>query len=323
MRVSTMWMCALALAAAAAGGVRANEAWPAKPVRVIVPFPPGTSADVTGRAVAAQLASQLGQPFVVENRPGASGTIGQALVARADPDGYTLLVASSSWTVVPATMPNLPFDASKDFVGITVLAQIPNVLVVRPNAKMSSVADLVAAAKARPGKLNYATVGAGSAMHLNAARFQVGAGIDVVSVPYKGSPEALTDLLGGHVDFCFCPVSNVLPMIKEGKLVALAVGSSRRSSALPDIPTTEEAGIPNSAYNFWIGLAVPARTPQALVNRLHAETVKALNRPETKTRWQSLGQEMQISSPEQFNNYLRDEMAVNAALVKAVNIKAN
>lgn len=323
MKLINTWVCALALVATAAGGVQANDGWPDKPVRVVVPFPPGTSADVTARAVVTQLASQLGQPFIVENRPGASGSIGQALVAKAEPDGYTLLVASSSWTVIPSTMLNLPFDASKDFVGITVLAQIPNVLVVRPNAKMTSVADLVAAAKARPGKLNYATVGTGSAMHLNAARFQVGAGIDVVQVPYKGSPEALTDLIGGHVDFCFCPVSNVLPMIKEGRLVPLAVGSSKRSSVLPDIPTTEEAGIPNSAYNFWIGLAVPAKTPPVVINRLHAETVKALNRPETKARWKSLGQEMQISSPEQFNSYLREEMAANAVLVKAVNIKAN
>jgi tripartite-type tricarboxylate transporter receptor subunit TctC len=323
MKKTIAWILAGAMTAGLVGGVGAQDTWPTRLVRVVIPFPPGSSGDVTGRVVVAQLAQQLGQPFVVENRPGANGTIGQAVVAKADPDGHTILIASSSWTVVPSTMTSLPFDPIKDLAGITVLAQIPNVLVVRPSAKIASVSELVATAKARPGKLNYATVGTGTAMHLNAARFQISAGIDVVQVPYKGSSEAVTDLLGGQVDFCFCPAPNVLPFIKEGRLVPLAVGSSRRSSALPDLPTTEEAGFPNSAYNFWIGLAAPAKTPPAIVRRLHAETVRALNQPEIKARWEALGQEMQISTPEQFGVRLQEEMASNAALVKAANIKAN
>ena len=323
MKKAAMWICTITMATGLMGEAQADDFWPSKPVRVIVPFPAGTSADVTGRAIATLLAQQLGQPFIVENRPGASGTIGQAIAAKAEPDGHTILIASSSWTVAPATMPHLSFDPLKDFIGITILAQIPNILVVSPAAKISSVTELVALAKSRPGKLNYATVGTGSAMHLNAARFQISAGIDAVQVPYKGSPEVLTDLIGGQVDFCFCPTSNVLPMIKDGRLVPLAVGSSRRSSALPDLPTTEEAGFPNSAYNFWIGLALPAKTPQSVVQRLHAETVRALNRPELKARWETLGQEMQISTPELFSARLRDEMTSNAALVRAANIKAN
>lgn len=327
MNKAAMWLGALAMATGLAGHAQTpaptQDTWPSKPVRVVVPFPPGSSADVTARSVAVHLAQQLGQPFVIENRPGGTGTIGQAIVAKAEPDGHTILVASSSWTVVPTTMPNLPFDALKDFTGITILAQIPNVLVVRPSSRITSVAELVAAAKSRPGKLNYGTIGSGSATHLNAARFQLSAGIDAVQVPYKGTPDVLTDLIGGQLDFCFCPASVVLPMIKDGKLVPLAVGSSRRTSALPDVPTTEEAGFPNSAYNFWIGMAVPARTPQSIVRRLHAETVRALNLPDVKARWDGWGQDMQILTPEAFSNRLRDEVASNAALVKAANIKAN
>jgi len=319
----SVWIVAMAMTASLGVEANAQDAWPSKPVRVIIPFPPGASGDVTGRVVVAQLAQQLGQPFIVENRPGANGTIGQAIVAKAEPDGYTILIASSSWTVVPSTMANLPFDPLKDIAGVTILAQIPNVLVVRPDAKITSVGALVAAAKARPGKLNYATVGTGTAMHLNAARFQMSAGIDAVQVPYKGSSEAVTDLLGGQVDFCFCPTPNVMPFIKDGRLVPLAVGSSRRSSAFPNLPTTEEAGFPNSSYNFWIGMAVPAKTPHAVIQRLHAETVRALNRPEIKARWEALGQDMQISTPEQFGIRLQQETASNAALVKAANIKAN
>ncbi|MBI3373681.1 MAG: tripartite tricarboxylate transporter substrate binding protein [Betaproteobacteria bacterium] len=299
------------------------QAWPSKPVRVIVTLPAGSGTDITGRAIAERLGAQTGQPFVVENRPGASGSIGQALVAKADPDGYTIMMASSSWTVIPATIANLPFDAVKDLAGITMLANIPNVLVMTPEKKINSVKELVAAAKAQPGKLNYATVGTGSATHLNAARFQLGAGIDVVQVPYKGTSEALTDLLGGRVDYCFCPVSNTLPLVKEGRLVALAVGSSHRSTGLPDTPTTEQAGVPNSAYNFWVGMGVHAKTPRDIVTKLHAETVKALNSPEIRERWARLGQDAQIFTPEQFDAYLREEMASNAVLVKAAGIKAN
>ena len=313
----------LLTAAGFAGFDAAAQAWPAKPVRVIVTLPAGSGTDITGRAIAERLSALLGQPFVVENRAGASGSIGQALVAKSDPDGYTIMVASSSWTVVPATIANLPFDAVKDLSGITMLANIPNVLVMTPGKNIRSVKDLVAAAKANPGRMNYATIGTGSATHLNAARFQLGAAIDVVQVPYKGTAEALTDLLGGRVDYCFCPVSNTLPLVKEGRLVALAVGSSRRSAGLPDTPTTEEAGVPNSAYNFWVGMGVHSRTPRDIVMKLHAETLKALNSPEIRERWARLGQDAQIFTPEQFDAYLRDEMTSNAALVKAAGIKAN
>jgi tripartite-type tricarboxylate transporter receptor subunit TctC len=258
---------------------------------------------------------------VVDNRPGAGGTMGQVLVAKAEPDGYTILVHSSSQTVTPSTYVNLPFDTLRDFSGITMLANIPNVLVIAPAKGIKSVAELVALARAKPGSLNYASAGTGSATHLNAERFGLGAGIKAVHIPYKGTPEAITDLVAGRVDYYFCPVVNALPLVKDGKLRALAVGSSRRSSGLPEVPTTEEAGVPNSAYNFWVGMFVPSKTSRDIVARLHAETVKALQSPELKDRYAKLGAETQIFTPEQFDAYLRDEVAANAVLVKAAGIK--
>jgi tripartite-type tricarboxylate transporter receptor subunit TctC len=299
------------------------QAWPTKPVRVIVALPPGSGTDITGRAIAASLAAQTGQPFIVENRPGGSGSIGMNAVAKSDPDGYTILVMSSSWTVTPVTVPNLPFDVLKDLSGVTILADIANALAVRADRPYKTVKDLVAAAKANPGKMNAAVIGLGSATHLTTERFRLSAGIDVASVPYKGTPESLTDVLSGRVDYCFCPIGNVLPMVKDGRLLALAVSSPRRTSGLPDTPTTEEAGVPNSAQPFWVGMGVASGTPRDIVAKLHAETVKALNSPEIKARWASLSQDTRIMAPEQFDAFLRDDMARNAALIKAANLKFN
>ena len=310
-----------ALFAALASLAVQAQAWPTKAVRVVVSLPAGSATDIVGRAVAERLSAQLGQPFVVENRVGASGSIAQALVAKADPDGYTILVFSSSATVVPSTVPNLPFDVIKDFSGITVLANTPLALAVSPARGFKSVKELVDYAKANPGKLNYATVGTGSGTHLNAERFRLGANIQAQQVPYKGTPEALTDLIAGRVDYCFCPISNVLPMAKEGKLGMIAVGSGRRASGAPDTPTTEEAGVPNSAYNFYVGMAVPSKVPRDIVAKLHAEVAKAVNSPEMKDRFAKLSVDAQVLTPEQFDVQLRDEVASNAALVKAAGIK--
>lgn len=311
------------LAALCLSGSALAQAWPTKPVRVIVPLPPGSGTDITGRAIAERLAAQTGQPFIVENRPGAAGSIGMNAVAKADPDGYTLLVMSSSWTVTPVTVGNLPYDTLNDLAGITVLADIANALAVKSDRTFKTVKELIAAAKANPGKMNAAVIGTGSATHLTTERFRLGAGIDVISVPYKGTPEALADVLSGRVDYCFCPIGNVMPMVKDGRLRALAVSSPRRTSGAPDLPTTEEAGVPNSAQPFWVGMGMPAKTPRDLVARVHAETVKALNSPEIKARWTNLNQDVRILAPEQFDAFLRDDLASNAALVKAANIKLN
>src|SRR5258705_1059874 len=297
------------------------QKWPAKPIRLIVPFSPGSGTDIIARRVAERLSPQLGQPIVIENRPGAGGTIGAALVAKSEPDGYTLFVHSSSYTVTPSTYRDLPYDTLRDLTGVMPLGLLPNVLVMAPSKGIRSVKELVAAAKAKPGSMNSASVGVGSATHLNAERFRLGAGIDTVNVPFKGSPEALTEIMAGRVDFYFCPVNVVLPLLKDGKLVALAVGSTKRSLALPELPTTLEAGVPNSDYNFWVGMFAPAKTPREIVNHLYLETTKALRTSDVCEKMGRVGAEPMDANPEQFNAYLRGEIASNAALVKAAGIK--
>ena len=298
------------------------QAWPAKPIRIIVPFTPGSGTDIIARTVTERLSPQLRQPIVIENRPGAGGTIGAALVAKSAPDGYTLFVHSSSYTVTPSTYKDLPYDTLRDLTGVIPLALLPNVLVTAPSKGIRSVKELVAAAKAKPGSLNSASVGIGSATHLNAERFRLGAGIETVNIPFKGSPEALTEIVTGRVDFYFCPVNAVLPLLKDGKLVALAVGSTRRSLALPELPTTLEAGVPDSDYNFWVGMFAPAKTPREVVDRLYGETTKALRAADVREKMARLGAEPMDYNPERFNAYLRQEIAANATLVKAAGIKA-
>ena len=314
-----------AAAGAYAQGATTDPAasWPARPLRVVVPFTAGSATDAIGRMVSERLSAQLGQIVVVENRPGAGGTIGVGVVAKANPDGHTILVHSSSHTVTPSTYPNTPYDTVRDLSGITVLANIPNVLVIAPSKGLRAVKDLVAAAKAKPGTLTYASAGAGSATQLNAERFRLGAGFEGVHVPFKGTPEALADVLTGRVDIYFCPVISCLQLLKEGRLLGLAVGSTRRSSALPDLPTTLEAGVPNSDYNFWVGMAVPSKTARGIVAKLHQNTMKALQAPDLTERMAKLGAEQMLMTPQQFDAYIKNEIGINAALVKAAGITVN
>jgi tripartite-type tricarboxylate transporter receptor subunit TctC len=299
------------------------QSWPGRSLRVVVPFTAGSGTDAVGRLVTERLATQLGQNFVIENRPGAGGTIGMAVVAKANPDGYTILVHSSSYTVTPTTYPNAPYDTLRDFSGITPLANLPNVLVVAPVRGIRSVKELVAAAKAKPGSITYASAGAGSATQLNAERFRLGAGFEGVHVPFKGTPEALTDVIAGRVDIYFCPVIAVHEFLKAGRLVALAVGSTKRSTALPELPTTLEAGIPGSDYNFWVGMAVPSKTPKAIVTKLHQNTQTAIRTPDLNERMARLGAEQWLMTPQEFDAYIRKEIGANAALVKAAGIIVN
>ena len=322
LNMKTAAALALTVALALPGATIAQN-WPAKPLRVVVPFTAASATDTIARIVAERLSAQFGQQLVVENRPGAGGTIGVGTVARAEPDGYSILVHSSSFTVTPTTYPNTPYNTQRDFSGITPLGNLPNVLVIAPSRNIRSVKELVAAAKAKPGAITYASAGAGSATQLNAERFRLGAGFEGVHVPFKGTPEALTEILTGRVDFYFCPVISVLQFIKEGKLLAIAAGSTKRSSALPDVQTTLEAGIPNSDYNFYVGMMVPSKTPRAVVDTLYQNVVKVLQNPDTKERMGKLGAEPMLMTPAEFDAWIRKEIASNAALVKAAGITVN
>jgi len=285
-----------------------------------VPLTAGSATDVMARTVAQRLSEQLGQPFIVENKPGAAGTIGVGAVARAKPDGYTILVQSSSYTITPITYPNTQYDTLRDLVGVTPLALLPQALVVAPSKGIASVKDLIEAARAKPGALNYGSAGIGTANQLNAERFRAGAGSDAVHVPFKGTPEVVTELMAGRIDYFFCPINVCLPLINEKRVIALGMGSSRRSAALPDLPTTLELGVPESDYNFWVGMFVPAETPRDIVDKLYRETTRALTSPELRASLAQLGAEPNLMEPRTFDAEIKKEIATNAALVKAAGI---
>jgi tripartite-type tricarboxylate transporter receptor subunit TctC len=310
------------LAATLIAGAAAAQSWPAKPIKFIVPFTAGSGTDIVARAVGDAMSKGLGQPIIVDNKPGAGGTIGANLVAHSEPDGYTVLIPSSGHVLNPAIYPNLPYDTVKDLTGVMPLAVLPNVLVVSPQRGWKSVADLVAAAKAKPGSLNYASAGVGSATHMNAEKFKLQAGFQATHVPYKGTPEAMNDVMGGRTDFFFAPLLAALPLVKDGKLQALAVSTTQRAPALPDVPTTVEAGVPGSDYTFWVGMIVPAATPPAVVRRLHDEAVKALAGPEGRDRVARLGAEPLIMPPEEFNAFIRTEMESAARIARTASLKA-
>jgi tripartite-type tricarboxylate transporter receptor subunit TctC len=299
------------------------QAWPAKqPIKVVIPFSAGSATDVVPRAILEQVGKQIGQTFVVENRVGAGGTLAVREVAKAEPDGYTFLVHSTTHAVTPSTYSNPGYDAKRDFAGITSLVSLPNVLVVPPN-KYKTLKDLVDAAKAKPGAMNYASAGAGSAAHLNAERLLMAANFKATHVPFKGGPEALNEIMADRVDFYFIPLPPARGLIAAGKLGALAVSGSSRASALPDIPTTVEAGFPNSEYNFWVGMFAPAGTSKDIVDRLNAEVVKALQDPGVKAKLGNLGADPMTMKPAEFDAFVKKEIDLNAELVKAAGVKVN
>lgn len=298
------------------------EAWPSRPIKVVVPITPGSVIDVAPRIVFEQLATQLGQPIVVENRPGAGQTMGASAVARSEPDGYTLLMNSAAHAIAPSLYPNLDYQPARDFAAVIPLGLTPFVLVAPPDRGFRTAAELVAAAKAKPGAFNFSSPGVGSASHLSAERFRLSAGFAATHVPFKGGTEAMTEVIAGRIDFAFIALGAALPHIRAGKLVALAVNGAARSPSLPDVPTLRQAGFTDAEYPMWFGMFAPAKTPRSIVERLHRETVKALQEPKVRERLAGLGVDSLDMTPVEFDALVQKEIDINAALVKAVGLKA-
>jgi tripartite-type tricarboxylate transporter receptor subunit TctC len=297
------------------------QAWPSRPIRLIAPFSAGSTVDVVGRLLQEPLQQQLGQPVVLENRVGAGGMTGANLVARADPDGYTFLVNSSAHSAIPAIYANVPYDTVRDFAAVASLGSSPNVTVVSPAKGIKNLQELVAAAKATAKGLTYATAGVGSATHLSTERFRLSAGFNAIHVPFKGMPEALTEVMTGRVDFSCSSIAPAVPLIRDGKLLALAVTTPKRSPTLPDVPTSLEQGYPNSDYTFWTGVFAPAKTAQAIIERMHQELQKALSLPAIQQRHAQIGVDPMPIAPTAFDALIRSEVESNIALVKAAGIK--
>jgi tripartite-type tricarboxylate transporter receptor subunit TctC len=309
-----------ALALSLAAGAAFAQQYPSKPVRVVAPYGPGTGVDIAARLVAEPLAKSFGQPFVIDNRPGAAGTIGTGAVASAPPDGYTMLVNASSHTSVQALMRNLPYDVARDFANVTMIAESPLVLVTSKLRGYQNVKQLIAAAKAKPGTITFASAGVATTTHIAAEKFRLAAGFDALHVPFKSTTDALSDVMTGRIDYLYTALVSALGPIRDGRLVALALGS-HRSDVLPNVPTIVEAGVPNADYSLWFGLFLPAKTPRDIVERLNRETVKVLSMPDTKERFAKIGAQPYPMSVEEFDALIRREIIENERLIKAAGIK--
>ena len=297
--------------------------WPVRQITTIVPQSAGSALDIVARAVMEQLATRLGQTIIVENRVGASNTIAMATVARADPDGYTILANSSTHSLVPVTYSNLPFDTFRDLTPIIPLSNAPLVMLVQSSKGYRNVAEFVVDAKAKKGAMNYSSGGVGSITHLAMEAFRLAAGFEAVHVPFKGAPEALTEVLAGRADFYFSPLTAALPFLQDGKLKALAVSGSNRAFSLPDVPTISEAGFPEATYNFWVGLFLPSKTPAPIMARLEKEVGEVLNNPVLKERFDRIGADPLPLDRAGFTKLIQDEFVLNTKVAKAAGVKGN
>ena len=315
------FVVALSLALGLAAGAAAQP-YPAKPIRFIVPYPPGGSADILTRAIGQKAGEGLGQPFVVENRPGAGTAIGAEALAKSAPDGYAIMLGTvSSHAINPALNPKLPFDPVRDFTPISLVASIPFAMIVHPSVSAKTVEEFVALARAKPGTLNYSSAGSGTSNHLAGELLRSMTGIDIVHIPYKGSAPALNDLLAGQVSMMFDLVLTAAPHVRSGAVRGLAVTGAQRSPALPNLPTVAESGVPGYEVSAWFGIFAPAGVPQPVVQRLNAEFVKAMQQPDLRQRLASQGAEPLTSTPDEFAGYLRNEIDKWAKVVKAAGMK--
>jgi tripartite-type tricarboxylate transporter receptor subunit TctC len=326
MRRKISMMLAIVVAGVAATTIETRAqtlppTWPAKPLRAYIPFGAGSATDLIPRALFEGLAGELGQPIVVENRGGAGGTIAGNAVVRAEPDGYMMLATSVAITVAPWIVPNMPYDTTKELAGALMIGQQSDVMIAPVQRGWKTVQDLVAAAKAKPGSINYASAGVGSGTHLNAEKFRLSAGIEAVHIPYKGGAEALADIIAGRVDFYFCPISTALPFIADGRVAALAVSTSTRASDLPDVPTSVEAGYARSDMAVWYGVFMPAKTPRTIIDRFHAAGSKVLAMPATRQKLRQLVVDPMPMTPAEMDRFVAGEIAANGRLIKAAGIQ--
>jgi tripartite-type tricarboxylate transporter receptor subunit TctC len=319
MNKSIRLICILALVSAAATAHAEN--WPSRLIRATIPFGAGSAADVVPRLVFDRLSAEIGQSIMIENRPGAGGTLGTAMVVKADPDGYSILAQSSALAIAPAIYPKLAFDASKDLASVLMIGSGANVMIVPPSRPWKTVQEFIADAKARPGSISFGSVGVGSAVHISAEKFRLAAGIETTHVPYRGGAEVIADILGGRIDFYFCPLATALPLIREGRVRALVVSTPRRVADLPDVPSPQDVGLKNAESVFWLGVFMPAKTPRDIIEKFHAAGEKLLAEPATQESLQKLGIETLSMTPAEMDDFVARETADYLAVIKAAGIQ--
>ena len=304
-----------------AGFAAHAETWPSRMIKATIPFGAGSAADVVPRLLFDRLAIELGQPIVIENRAGAGGTVGSGQVAKADPDGYSILSNSNALTIAPAIFPNLAFDAARDLASVLMIGSTANVMIV-PNARpWKTIQDFIADAKAKPGSISFGSVGIGSAVHISSEKFRLAAGFEATHVPYRGGGEVIADILGGRIDFYFCPLATALPLIQQGQVRALVVSTARRVAELPDVPTPVDIGLKDADSAIWFGVFVPAKTPRDIVEKLHATGTRVLADPATQESLKRIGIEPMPMTPAEMDGLLKREIAANIELIKAAGIK--
>ena len=319
MNKSIRLMCIL-LSLAAATTAQA-ENWPSRLIKATIPFGAGSAADVVPRLVFDRLSAEIGQSIVIENRAGAGGTLGSAMVVKADPDGYSILAQSSALAIAPAIYPGLAFDPGKDLASVLMIGSGANVMIVPPSRPWKTVQDFIADAKAKPGSISFGSVGVGSAVHISAEKFRLAAGIETTHVPYRGGAEVIADILGGRIDFYFCPLATALPLIREGRVHALLVSTPRRAAELPDVPTPQEAGLKNAESVFWLGVFMPAKTPRDIVEKFHAAGARLLAEPAMQESLRKLGVETEPMTPAEMDAFVAREIADNLDVIKAAGIQ--
>jgi tripartite-type tricarboxylate transporter receptor subunit TctC len=304
------------------GSIVQAQSYPARPIRLVVPYPPGGSTDLVARVIGQKMGDAWGQQVIIDNRPGASGMIGNELVARSAPDGYTIVMGTiGPFAVNQALFAKMPYDPIRDFAPVTLTGNVTNLLVVHPSIPAKNVKELIALARARPGQLTFGSSGTGGAPHLAGELFKIMAKVDAVHVPYKGGGPAMTDLMGGQLSFSFASMPSSLPFAKSGRLRALAVSSAKRSAAVPEIPTVAESGLPGFVVTDWQGVLAPARTPPEIVNKLNAEVIRILALPDVKEKLSTAGMELVTDTPQEFANYIRSESDKWTQVVKRAGVK--